>query len=135
MAYRSNDHDRVRWALVGTSEFAAEWIGPAIVAAPRAELAAIVGRDRSRAAALGARLGASMTATSLEALDLDRVDAVHLVVPTDRHAELAIRAIELGLHVLVEKPMAIDAAEARLMASAAALHERMLAVGPAGRRD
>jgi predicted dehydrogenase len=129
MAVGSTDRDRVRWAVVGTSEFAAEWIAPAIVAAPRADLVAIVSRDASRAAALATRLGAPMTATSIDALDLDRVDAVHLVVPTEMHAELTIRALELGLHVLVEKPMAVDAGEARSMASAAVQRSRMLAVG------
>jgi predicted dehydrogenase len=48
-----------------------------------------------------------------------KVDLVDLCVPNDEHAKLAIRALEAGKHVLVEKPIALDAADADAMVAAA----------------
>lgn len=45
-------------------------------------------------------------------LDNERVDAVHILTPAQTHAELAILAMRRGCHVLVEKPMAANTAEA-----------------------
>jgi predicted dehydrogenase len=57
-----------------------------------------------------------------------RPDAVHVLTPPATHAELAITALEAGAHVLVEKPMALDRAEADAMVSAAKRCGRALAV-------
>ncbi|SDY60392.1 Gfo/Idh/MocA family protein [Herbiconiux ginsengi] len=62
--------------------------------------------------------------------DVDRmladpgIDIVYLATPHALHASLAIRALEAGKHVLVEKPIAVDAAEARRIAEAAAVAGR-----------
>ncbi len=47
------------------------------------------------------------------------VDLVDLCVPNDRHAEMAVQALQAGKHVLVEKPIAITLAEADQMLAAA----------------
>src|SRR3954454_3350453 len=47
------------------------------------------------------------------------VDLVDLCVPNDEHAPLAIRALEAGKHVLVEKPIALTMADADAMVAAA----------------
>ena len=54
-----------------------------------------------------------------ELLASDDVNAVAIVTPNDSHAELAVAALEAGKHVLCEKPMALDLAEARRMQEAA----------------
>lgn len=56
---------------------------------------------------------------SLDAVRADGIDAVDLCLPTNMHAEVAIEALKHGKHVLVEKPMALDAKEARAMIDAA----------------
>jgi predicted dehydrogenase len=61
-------------------------------------------------------------------LDDPRVEAVDLCLPTHMHAPVAIQAFEAGKHVLVEKPMALDAASGRLMISEARKHKRILMV-------
>lgn len=94
---------------------------------PGAHLAAIVDADAERARTLAMEYGCSW------GIDLDdvasRVDAVVLAVPTHLHHEIALRAFEHGLHVLVEKPIAETVAQAEHMVAAAAAANLTLAVG------
>jgi predicted dehydrogenase len=57
------------------------------------------------------------------------VDLVDLCVPNDEHAGMAIRALEAGKHVLVEKPIALSPADADAMVDAAKASGRLLMVG------
>lgn len=63
-----------------------------------------------------------------QAIQDDTVDAVDLCVPTHRHAPLAIEALRLGKHVLVEKPMALSKAQADETIAAAKASDRILMV-------
>ena len=65
----------------------------------------------------------------LDLLLADRtVDLVDLCVPNDEHAKLAIRALEAGKHVLVEKPIALSTADADAMLAASRSSGRLLMV-------
>jgi predicted dehydrogenase len=119
---------KVRWAVVGTSDFALDWIARGIALGSNAELAAVVSRDAARAQAAAARVGAPYSFTSIEAIDTSRVDGVFLVVPNLQHAPLAIAAAGRGLHVIVEKPMAPTLAECQAMIDAARAGGVQLAV-------
>jgi predicted dehydrogenase len=67
---------------------------------------------------------------SIDALLADpQIDLVDLCVPNDEHAPLAIRALEAGKHVLVEKPIALTAADADAMVAAAQRTGKRLMVG------
>jgi UDP-2-acetamido-3-amino-2,3-dideoxy-glucuronate N-acetyltransferase len=57
------------------------------------------------------------------------VDAVLLATPAATHHDLALRALEAGKHVFVEKPLALTAAEARALAETADRLDRVLMVG------
>jgi predicted dehydrogenase len=57
------------------------------------------------------------------------VQLVDLCVPNDEHARLSILALEAGKHVLVEKPIALEMADADAMVAAARANDRMLMVG------
>ncbi len=57
------------------------------------------------------------------------VDLVDLCVPNDEHARLAIRALEAGKHVLVEKPIALTTADADAIVAAAKASGKLLMVG------
>lgn len=118
----------VRWALVGTSEFAVDWIAPAILASPLASLAAVVSSSVDRARAIAQGLGASIATDDIGTLNPADVDVVHLVTPNALHAPFAIRVLERGIHVVVEKPMAVTVDEAKRMVMAAHTADRMLAV-------
>ena len=62
-----------------------------------------------------------------ELLAMDWVDGVTVAAPSQLHARLAIQALEAGKHVLVEKPFALNAAEAERMVAAARSAECVVA--------
>ncbi len=62
------------------------------------------------------------------ALHNPEIDAVDLCIPTDLHSSLAIQALRSGKHVLVEKPMALNAASCTEMIAEAEKHNRILMV-------
>jgi predicted dehydrogenase len=67
--------------------------------------------------------------TEIDALLGDpRVDAVDICLPTSLHAPVAIAALRMGKHVLVEKPMALDAESCEGMLAAARSADRVLMV-------
>ncbi len=85
---------------------------------PGVRLVAVCDLVEANAERIARRFGADQAFTSLEAmlkLDLDLVD---IVTPTPTHAPLAIRALESGHNVLVEKPMALSSRECAEMISA-----------------
>ncbi|HKD07053.1 MAG TPA: Gfo/Idh/MocA family oxidoreductase [Bryobacteraceae bacterium] len=64
-----------------------------------------------------------------EALAADDIEAIDICLPTDLHARTAITALRAGKHVLLEKPMALDTADADDILRAAAESGRVLMVG------
>ena len=58
-----------------------------------------------------------------------RIDVLDICLPTFLHKEFAIRALNSGLHVLCEKPMALNYADAALMLDAARENDRRLLIG------
>lgn len=61
-------------------------------------------------------------------LSMKALDAVHVLTPPASHADVALAALERGLHVLVEKPMATTAAAAARLQDAATRAGRLLCV-------
>lgn len=119
---------KVRWAVVGTSNFALDWIARGVKLGSNAELVAIVSRDAERGAAAAEKVGAPYTYTSIDAIDKSIVDGVFLVLPCAQHAPYAVAAARRGLHVISEKPMAPTVADCRQMVDAAREHGVLLAV-------
>ena len=108
----------LRVGLVGGGPWARRVHGPALVAHPGTELAAIWTRRPEVAAELAGELG-SRAVDGLDEL-LDSVDAVAFAVPPQVQGELAVRAAQAGRHVICEKPLAADLGGARAVAAAAA---------------
>ncbi|KRA24574.1 hypothetical protein ASD65_09240 [Microbacterium sp. Root61] len=110
----------LRLGLVGTGYWADVTHAAAAVAAPSWNLAAVWGRDAERAAVLADHHGAAHAGTDFDAF-LAEVDAVTFAVPPHLQSELALRAIEAGKHVALEKPIATSLEDAeRLVAVAEA---------------
>ncbi|HTV69546.1 MAG TPA: Gfo/Idh/MocA family oxidoreductase [Rhizobiaceae bacterium] len=106
-----------RWGILSTAKIGREQVIPAIVDAENGVLAAIASRDLKKARALGERFGAQHAFGSYEEmLASDTIDGVYIPLPTSQHVEWAAKAAEAGKHVLVEKPLALNAKEiARLI--------------------
>ena len=94
---------------------------------PGAELAGIYETDDARAAEVCARHGCRRFAT-LEELG-GACDAVSVVVPTDRHAAVALPLLARGCHLLIEKPLCASLAEAGQVLAAAQKAGRLVQVG------
>ncbi|HEY7344336.1 MAG TPA: Gfo/Idh/MocA family oxidoreductase [Gaiella sp.] len=96
---------------------------------PNAELAWLCDLDPERLERVGARHPGTRTTDRFEDLLEDpTVDAVAIATPATTHAELARRALLAGKHAFVEKPLAMTAHEAELVADLA--EERGLALVP-----
>lgn len=108
--------ERMRFGLVGTGYWARMTHGPGIQASS-SELVGVWGRDAAKAAEAAKALGVEAY-SSHEAL-LDAVDAVTYAVPPDVQAPLAIEAARAGKHLLLDKPVALDASTARKLRDAA----------------
>ena len=101
-----------RWGIFSTARIAREHLIPAIQDASNGTLAAIASRDLEKARALAARCGAPHAFGSYEEmLASDTIDGVYIPLPTSQHVEWAVRAADAGKHVLVEKPLALKAAD------------------------
>ena len=99
-----------RWGVLSTAKIGRDQVIPAIVEAENGVLSAIASRDLSKARALAERFGAPHAFGSYEELlASDTVDGVYIPLPTSQHVEWTAKAIEAGKHVLVEKPLALDA--------------------------
>lgn len=99
-----------RWGVLSTAKIGREQLLPAIVDSENGVLSAIASRDLSKASALADRFGARHAFGSYEELLASKeVDGVYIPLPTSQHVEWTAKAIEAGKHVLVEKPLALDA--------------------------
>lgn len=97
---------------------------------PSAQVVAASDPHPERLAELATALGGLRTYPDNEALLADAdLDAVFIATPNAFHAPLAQRALERGKHVIVEKPFATNAAEARATIAQAERSGRLLSVG------
>ena len=117
---------KIRVAVVGTGEFGRNH-ARVYRELKGAELIGVYDQSPQRAAAVAQEFQAPVL-QGLEELQ-GRADAVSLAVPTVAHAQVGCKLLEMGLDVLVEKPMAVDLAEADALLSVARKNKRILQVG------
>jgi predicted dehydrogenase len=98
-----------------------------LAALPEAELVAIVDINEVRAREIGGLVNAAPLTNASDVLG--RVDAVTIAVPTESHLSVALPFLRRGIGVLVEKPLARNAAEAQQMIDAAAASGAVFGVG------
>lgn len=116
----------IRLAVVGAGQFGANHCR-VIHESTRAELAAVVDIDRSRADAAAAQYGAQAF-TDIREL-AGKVDAAVVAAPTMAHEEIGCQLLEAGIDVLVEKPIAPDVPSATRLIDTAQRRGRVLQVG------
>ncbi len=93
------------------------------------QLVAIADTDEARRSAISRRYKVAAYASYQELFDREQVDVVSVAVPTVNHREVSLCAIEHGVHVLVEKPIAATVEEADEMIRRAAERKLTLTVG------
>jgi predicted dehydrogenase len=115
----------LRWGIVGPG-----WIAERFVAAlksdTRQQVVAVQSSDPVRAQAFAQRLGIPKSYGGLDMLGDPAVDVVYVATVHTRHLSDALAAIDAGKHVLVEKPIALNAAQAKRLAEAASRKGVML---------
>jgi 1,5-anhydro-D-fructose reductase (1,5-anhydro-D-mannitol-forming) len=101
----------LNWIVIGIGDITTRRVIPAIQAEPRSRLYGLVTRDPGKAAPYDARSWTTLE----EALSDPAVHAVYVATPVFLHAPQTIQTLRAGRHVLCEKPMAMNEAEARSM--------------------
>ncbi len=115
-------HSPVRLGILGAAKIARLFVD-AVRPSSKIVVAAVAAREEARARAFAHELGIPGVHGSYDALLADpAIDAVYVPLPNNLHAAWAIRAAEAGKHVLCEKPLAANAAEARAIFAAAERH-------------
>jgi predicted dehydrogenase len=108
--------ETLRFGVLSTARIGVTRVIPALQRSQRCEVVAIASRDEDRANTAAQQLGIATSHSSYEALLADPdVDAVYNPLPNHLHAPWTLAAAEAGKHVLCEKPLAMDAAEAQHM--------------------
>ena len=138
MSVAATDHSRpLRVGIVGIGTYAMGTNVPNLRRTGRAEVVAIARRDPLRLRIAQEALGVPQAYTDWQDLiERAEIDAVVVGTPHHAHARPTIAALDRGLHVLVDKPLALTSADARAMVEAgdrAAAHGRVLVVGYANR--
>ncbi|NIM05978.1 MAG: Gfo/Idh/MocA family oxidoreductase, partial [Armatimonadetes bacterium] len=121
---------KVRVGVVGTGFIAQEAHFPAYEKLEDVEVAAVADINLKRAKSVAEKFGIPKVFKDYRRLlALDEIDAVHICTPNALHKPITIAALKSGKHVLVEKPIAMNAAEARAMIEASKKAKRLLMVG------
>jgi len=114
----------INWLVIGIGDITIRRVLPAIQAEPRCNLYGVVTRDAAKAAPYRTRVWNTLE----EALGDSAIDAVYVATPVFLHAPQTIEALRAGKHVICEKPMAMNEAEALAMLAAAEHSGKMFGV-------
>jgi len=109
----------LRWGLIGASTIAREWMIGAIRAQAGNEVVAVMSSDPARAKQYAEANGLAAAYDSVDALLADpQVDAVYISTTNELHKAQTLAAAAAGKHVLCEKPLALNLADAQQMVAA-----------------
>ncbi|MBQ3864465.1 MAG: Gfo/Idh/MocA family oxidoreductase [Clostridia bacterium] len=108
----------LRWGLLGSGIILDRWLRGALHA-EGSRITAISSRTAATAEAMAGKWNIGKVLTYDQMIHDPDIDVVYIPVPHQAHHDLAIRAMNAGKHVLVEKPAAVTAAEFREMADCA----------------
>ena len=114
----------LNWLVIGIGDITTRRVLPAILAEPRSNLTGIVTRDLGKAAAYPVPAWNTIE----DALEQSGAEAVYVATPVFLHAPQSILCLQAGRHVLCEKPMGMNYAEACSMEQAARESDRILGI-------
>ena len=114
----------LNWLVVGIGDISTKRVIPAIRSEPRSRLYGVVTRDKAKGAGVAEHIWDSLDA----ALADPQIDAVYVATPVALHAPQTIASLKAGKHVLCEKPVAMNYAEASEMVRVASAGGKVLGV-------
>ena len=104
---------KLRWGVLSTAKIGLSRVIPGMQQGEYCSVVAIASRDLAKAQQAAEKLGIATAYGSYEELLADpTVDAIYIPLPNDQHVPWTIKAAEAGKHVLCEKPIGMNAAEA-----------------------
>jgi predicted dehydrogenase len=110
---------KVKWGILSTASIAQRRVLPAMLNCEIAELGAIASRSLDKAKAVAEKFSIPKAYGSYEELFADReIEAIYNPLPNNLHVEWALHAASHGKHVLVEKPIGLNVADARRLLEA-----------------
>ncbi|RYE82733.1 MAG: Gfo/Idh/MocA family oxidoreductase, partial [Hyphomicrobiales bacterium] len=111
--------DQLVWGVMGAANIALRKVIPGMLGDATSRIRGIASRDGSKAKAAAEQFGFETHYDSYEALLADpAIEAVYIPLPNHLHVPWSVKALEAGKHVLCEKPIALDAAEAEQLIAA-----------------
>lgn len=116
----------LHWGVLGAAKIALTKVIPALQASQHGRVTALASRDRAKAESAARALNIPHVYETYEALLADpAIDAVYVPLPNHLHVDWSIKALEAGKHVLCEKPLGLDSADALRLVEAARRHPRL----------
>ena len=117
---------RIKWGILSTAWIATEFVIPAMLKSNYCEITGIASRNEKKAKDTAKRFNISKYYASYQGLlDDETIDAVYIPLPNHLHVEWAIKALQAGKHVLVEKPIAMSSEEAQKLLEVAKKHPKL----------
>ncbi|WP_289665727.1 Gfo/Idh/MocA family protein [Flavobacterium panacagri] len=116
--------NKIKWGIIGLGNIASQFAADLLLLED-AELTAVASRNFTKAEQFGEKFNASRIYNSYDLILEDKeVEIIYIATPHNSHAELAIKALEKGKHVLCEKPMALSYEDAERMITASKKHNK-----------
>ncbi|MGB5554061.1 MAG: Gfo/Idh/MocA family oxidoreductase [Flavobacteriaceae bacterium] len=118
---------KINWGILGAATIAVEQVIPAMVQSAYCQVLGIASRNLKKAQSVARNFDIPRSYGTYEALLNDaQIQAVYIPLPNHLHVAWAIKALQAGKHVLVEKPVALNAKEARKLYEEAKKHPNLL---------
>lgn len=113
--------NKIRWGIISTAKIGTVQVIPGMMLSDYCDIAAISSRNLESAQEAAQKLGIPKAYGSYEALLEDPdIDAIYNPLPNHMHVDWSIKALEAGKHVLCEKPLGLNAADAKRLLEAEA---------------
>ena len=121
--------EQINWGIIGCGDVTEVKSGPAYNKVPGSRLVAVMRRNAEKAADYARRHNVGKWYSDAEKLMTDAgINAVSIATPPSSHLQYTLTALKKGLNVYVEKPVALNAAEAQSMADAVTEYNGKLTV-------
>lgn len=118
------EKNKIKWGIIGLGNIASQFAADLLLLED-AELAAVASRDFAKGKLFAEKFNALKVYDSYDLIFEDQeVEIIYIATPHNSHAELSIKALENGKHVLCEKPMALSYQDAMRMIEASKKYNR-----------